>query len=54
VVLGLVVGVGYAAMVTALGAVFDQKPQPGVWFLINAVYHVLGLLIVAVIVSLWS
>jgi len=35
-------------------AIFDNKPQPGVWFAINSAYHVVGLLIVAVIVTLWD
>ena len=53
-VLGLVVGVGYAVTSAALGAIFDQKPEPALWFLITAGYHLLGLLIVAVIVSVWT
>jgi uncharacterized membrane protein len=54
VVLGLVVGIGLALAHTAVDATFDpNKPQPWVWFAINGSYHALGLLIVAVIVSVW-
>jgi len=54
IVLGVVVGVGYAVTLTAVEAVFDpNKPQPWTWFGISASYHFLGLLIVAVIVSVW-
>jgi hypothetical protein len=54
VVLGLVVGVGIAAMHTLGDAVFDpNKPAPWTWFAITAGYHVLGQLLVAIIVSAW-
>jgi hypothetical protein len=54
IVLGLVVGIGYAVMSWFIAAMFDpQKPQPWVWFAINSGYHLVGLLVVAVIVSLW-
>ena len=54
IVLGLVVGIGFAAMHTLIDATFDpNKPQPWTWFAINATYHALGLLIVAVLVSIW-
>ncbi len=54
IVLGIVVGVGYAVTLTAVEAVFDpNKPQPWTWFGISASYHFLGLLIVAVLVSVW-
>ncbi len=54
IVLGLIVGIGYALMVNMTDAVFDpNKPQPMVWFAITGAYHLLGLLIVAVLVSLW-
>ena len=53
-VLGLVVAIGYALMVTAVDAVFDpNKPRPWVWFAISGAYHLVGLVIVAVIVSVW-
>lgn len=52
--LGLVVGVGYALVITAIDATFDpNKPQPWIWFAISGGYHLLGLVIVAVLVSVW-
>jgi hypothetical protein len=54
IVLGIVIGVGYAVTLTAVEAVFDpNKPQPWTWFGISASYHFIGLLIVAVLVSVW-
>jgi NO-binding membrane sensor protein with MHYT domain len=54
VVLGLVIGIGLAAMHSLGDAVFDpNKPRPYVWFAITAGYHVVGILIVAVLVSVW-
>jgi hypothetical protein len=54
IVLGLVVGIGYAAAHTLVDATFDpNKPQPWVWFAINGAYHGLGVFIVAVLVSVW-
>ncbi len=53
-ILGLVVGVGYALTVTATDAVFDpNKPRPWTWFAISGAYHVVSLLIVAVLVAIW-
>jgi hypothetical protein len=52
--LGLVVGIGFATMHSLVDATFDpNKPAPWTWFAINASYHALGLLIVAVLVSIW-
>ncbi len=54
VILGLVVGIGYALTVTATDAVFDpNKPRPWTWFAISGAYHVLSLLIVGVLVAIW-
>ena len=54
VVLGLVVGIGYALVMNAVDATFDpNKPQPWVWFAITGSYHLIGLMIVAVLVSIW-
>jgi hypothetical protein len=54
IILGLVVGIGYAVTLTAVEAVFDpNKPQPWTWFGISASYHFLGFFIVAVLVSVW-
>jgi len=53
-VLGLVVGVGYALVINANDAIFDpNKRQPLTWFVITGAYNLLGLLIVAVLVSIW-
>lgn len=55
IVLGLLVGVGYAATVVGLDATFDtHKPDKGTWFAITAAYHVIGLMIVGAIVSIWD
>jgi hypothetical protein len=54
-VLGLVVGVGVAAAILFVTATFDPKsPRPWTWFGITGAYHVLGLVIAGVIVSVWT
>jgi hypothetical protein len=54
IVLGLVIGIGYAMAHTLVDATFDPlKPKPWTWFVINGSYHALGLLIAAVLVSVW-
>jgi uncharacterized membrane protein YeaQ/YmgE (transglycosylase-associated protein family) len=54
IVLGLVVGIGYAFARTAVDATFTPNlPQPWVWFAITGTYHLVGLIIVAVVVSVW-
>jgi hypothetical protein len=53
IVLGLVVGIGYALVVTATDAVFDpNKPKPWNWFAISGAYHVVSLTIVGAIFGL--
>jgi hypothetical protein len=55
IVLGLVVGVGISAAVLFVTGVFDpKKPQPMTWVAITAGYHLLGLVIASVIVSIWD
>lgn len=55
VVLGVVVGVGVAAAVLFVTGIFDpKKPEPRTWFAITAGYHLVGLLIASVIVSIWT
>lgn len=55
IVLGLVVGVGVSAAVLFVTGIFDpKKPQPMTWFAISAGYHLVGLLIASVIVSIWD
>lgn len=54
-VLGLVTGVGIAGTVLFVTGYFDpKKPKPMVWFAIMASYHLLGLVIAAVIVTAWT
>ncbi len=53
-VLGIVVGVGYAFTLSILGGLFEQRPEPWVYVAIGGGYHIVGLLIVAVIVSVWT
>jgi Protein of unknown function (DUF1761) len=55
VVLGLVTGVGVAGAVLLVTGYFDpKKPKPMAWFGVTAGYHLVGLLIAAVIVSVWT
>lgn len=55
IVLGLVTGVGIAAAVLFVVGVFDpKKPEPMTWFAVSGGYHLVGLLIASVIVSLWT
>lgn len=54
VVLGLVVGIGYATVILLNTAAFEfAKPNRWVWGAIDASYHALGLLIAAVILALF-
>jgi hypothetical protein len=53
VVLGLVVGVGYAFTAAAVTALYDRKPQPMAWWLINGIFNVIGLVAVGVIIGAW-
>jgi Protein of unknown function (DUF1761) len=54
VVLGLLIGIGYAAMIVATTAAFEfSKPRQWTWGVIDASYHVVGLLIAAVMLALW-
>ena len=54
-VLGLVAGVGFAVTTMLTTATFEtQKPNGMVWGLINAAYHLVGLVIAAVIIAVWN
>ena len=53
--LGLVTGVGIAASVVAVTSLFDpQKASRLTWAAISAGYHVVGLLVAAVILAVWD
>jgi hypothetical protein len=55
IVLGLVVGVGVAGAILFVTGVLDPtKPRPVAWFGVMAGYHVLGLVIASVVVSVWT
>jgi hypothetical protein len=52
--LGLTVGIGYALALTAVESAFEpMRPQPWTWFAISGGYNLVGLLIAAVLVSVW-
>jgi len=53
IVLGLVVGIGFAAVILLNTAAFEfAKPNRWVWGAIDATYHAVGLLLAAVILAL--
>jgi hypothetical protein len=53
VTLGLLVGIGYAAVILLNTAAFEfAKPNRTLWGVIDATYHVIGLVIAAVILVL--
>ena len=55
IVLGLVLGIGLTLMHTLVDANFDPvKPEPWTWFAVNGAYHLIGMLILAVIISAWT
>ena len=54
-VLGLVVGIGYAVALSVVAATFEvNKPAPWTWASINASYHLAGLVLVGVILGAWD
>jgi hypothetical protein len=54
VVLGLVLGIGFAVPLLITTAAFEfNKPRRFTWGVIDASYHVVGLLIAAIILALW-
>lgn len=53
-VLGLVTSSGVAAVLFVTGFFDRHKPAPGTWFAITTGYHVVGIVIAAVVVSLWD
>lgn len=54
ILLGLVVSVGYSVTQTASNATFNRLPEPMTWFWITALHNVVGLTILAIIVSVWQ
>lgn len=53
-ILGLVLGIGFEAAIFLATAAFDvNRPHPWLLAVLNSAYHVIGLVIVAVIVSVW-
>jgi hypothetical protein len=54
VLLGLVIGIGFAATIVLNLAAFEfSKPRQWTWGVIDASYHVVGLLIAAIVLALW-
>jgi hypothetical protein len=54
IVLGLVLGIGVAVALEFVNAMFGGRPHPWAYFLVTGGYHLVGVLIVAVIVSVWT
>ncbi len=55
IVLGLVTGVGIALGALFVTGFFDpQKPQAMVWAAVVSGYHVVGLVIAAIILAIWT
>lgn len=53
VALGLIVGLGYGAAVAGVDATAPSHPRPGALALITGAYWTIGLVLVAVILSVW-
>lgn len=53
VALGLIVGLGYGAAVAGVDATAPSHPRPGTLALITGAYWTIGLVLVAVILSVW-
>jgi hypothetical protein len=54
-VLGLVTGVGLVGSALFVTGYFDpKKPQPMTWFAISGGYHLAGLIVASVILSVWG
>ena len=54
-VLGLVTGIGIAAVIIGTTAVFEsKKPSAMTWFWITAAYHLVGFVLMGAIVATWQ
>jgi hypothetical protein len=52
VVLGLIVGIGFAVAIAMVTATFESnKPKPMVWGAVNAGYHLVGNLVAAILIA---
>ena len=55
IVLGLVVGIGFAISISLVTATFEStKPRPFTWGAVNAGYHFVGNVVAAVIIALMA
>jgi hypothetical protein len=53
--IGLVAGVGISGAVLFITGVFDpKKAEPITWFAVAGGYHLVGLIIASIIVSIWT
>jgi hypothetical protein len=52
--LGIVLGIGVAMALEFVNAMFSGRPQPWAFFLVTGGYHLVGVLIVSVVVSVWT
>ena len=53
-ILGLIVGIGFAAAVTYTNSITPKTPNPLLFGTLVGVYHVLGIVVVAAIVYGWQ
>lgn len=53
-VLGVVTGAGLALMIFVGGALYERKPEPGVWLAVNGIFNMIAYLLVSVIVTVWD
>ena len=55
IVLGLILGVGVATMITLVTAAYDPiSPKPVTWFLVTGGYHLVGIVIASAIIGVWQ
>ena len=48
------IAIGFAVTLSAVSAIYDLRPEPTTWFLINGTFNLIGYLFVAVIVTVWE